>query len=101
MIVRITCRLEVIVPSATRKARESLTLFQTMKSIIKIKIDKIINKVKAGMGRIISTIIICYVAVTYYPLDGIRTVNHYHYNRDTTPVIEVDETVESPEPEQN
>ena len=67
-----------------------------MKSIIKIKI----NKGKAGMGRVISTIIICYVAVIYYPLDGIRKVNHYHYHhhgKDIHGSVEVEDAVENPE----
>jgi hypothetical protein len=45
-----------------------------MKSIINIEN---IEQINVQMGRIISTIIICYVAVTYYPLEGIRTVIHH------------------------
>jgi len=68
-----------------------------MKSIIKVKIDKIINKGKTGMSRIVCTIILCYTAVTYYPFDGNSTVNHYHYyhhGNDTHAPVEVEDAVE-------
>jgi hypothetical protein len=47
-----------------------------LESIIKINIGKIINKASSEMSRIICTLIICYVAVTYYPLDGFRPVHN-------------------------
>jgi len=50
-----------------------------LESLIKIKINKFIYKAKSEMGRIISTLILCYVAVTYYPLEGFRTENHCNH----------------------